>query len=76
MATFPPTAGSARPVRSTSIGERDLASWRSTPGRVLARGATRLGARSPHAVTLLVTAILGGLLCLLLTRVSAEATSR
>lgn len=54
------------------IGERDLASWRSTPGRVLARGATRLGARSPHAVTLLVTAILGGLLCLLLTQVSAE----
>ncbi|GAA2739068.1 phosphatase PAP2 family protein [Pedococcus aerophilus] len=61
------------------IGSRDLASWTTPVGRAVARagvavghGALRLGAWSAANVVLLLTALVGGLVVVGLTSVSAE----
>lgn len=61
------------------IGSRDLASWTTPVGRAVARagvavghGALQLGAWSAANVVLLLTALVGGLVVVGLTSVSAE----
>ncbi|MDF2092979.1 phosphatase PAP2 family protein [Knoellia sp. 3-2P3] len=54
------------------IGQRDLAQWRSEPGRWLVRVAFSLARWTAARWVLVVTAAIGGVLVVLLTSVSAE----
>lgn len=54
------------------IGQRDLAQWRSEPGRWLVRVAFALGRWTAARWVLVVTAVVGGVLAVLLTTASAE----
>jgi undecaprenyl-diphosphatase len=54
------------------IGQRDLAQWRSEPGRRLVRVAFSLARWTAARWVLVVTAAIGGVLVVLLTAVSAE----
>jgi undecaprenyl-diphosphatase len=54
------------------IGQRDLAQWRSEPGRWLVRLAFSLARWTAARWVLVVTAAIGGVLVVLLTSVSAE----
>jgi undecaprenyl-diphosphatase len=54
------------------IGQRDLAQWRSEPGRRLVRVAFALARWTAARWVLVVTAAIGGVLVVLLTSASAE----
>ncbi len=59
-------------VDEERIGGRDLAQWRSEPGRRLVRLAFGLARWTAARWVLVVTALVGGVLAVLLTSVSAE----
>lgn len=76
------------PVDESTIGERDLAEWRSTPGRALATAAVKVGAAAarsapatasgpvrlarPEWWVALVTAVIGVLVAVILTATASE----